>query len=214
MKAAPLTAGDLGTRKRRSADLRRAEIVKLAAGLFDREGYHQTSMERLAQAAGVAKPTLYHYFPSKDTILLEIHRQFIEPLIARHELRLTTALRPRQLLLEAMGDILELMETHRGHVRVFFEHHRELPIDKHDEVKARRDHYESLLEQVIQKGVEEGEFRSLDKRLATLAVFGMCNWAYQWFNPLGALRPREVAYLMWDILERGIGVPAQLHAAD
>lgn len=190
---------------RRSADLRRAEIVQLAAGLFDREGYHQTSMERLAQAAGVAKPTLYHYFSSKDAILLEIHRQFIEPLIARHEMRLTTALGPRQLLLEAMGDILELMETHRGHVRVFFEHHRELPADKHDEVKALRDRYESLVVGIVERGVAAGEFRGVDKRLTTLAVFGMCNWAYQWFNPHGKLRPREIAYLLWDILERGIG---------
>jgi AcrR family transcriptional regulator len=193
------------TASRGSADERRAEIVRLAAELFDREGYHQTSMERLAAAAGVAKPTLYHYFSGKEEILGEIHRQFIEPLIARHERRLGFSLRPRQLLLEAMGDVLELMETHRGHVRVFFEHYRELPPDAHAAVKRRRDHYESLIEAVIERGVAEGEFRAANTRLTTLAVFGMCNWAYQWYRSGGPLRPREIAYHLWDILERGIG---------
>lgn len=192
---------------RPSAEQRRAEIVRLAAELFDREGYHQTSMERLAATAGVAKPTLYHYFSGKDAILEEIHREFIEPLIARHEMRLTTSLRPRQLLLEAMGDVLELMETHRGHVRVFFEHHRELPPAAHGEVQARRDRYESLIEAVITQGVAEGEFRTVNTHLTTLALFGMCNWAYQWYRPDGPMRPREIAYLLWDVLERGIGTP-------
>jgi AcrR family transcriptional regulator len=193
----------------RPGSARRAEIVRVAAELFDKEGYHQTSMETLAARAGVAKPTLYHYFAGKEAILREIHRDFIEPLIARHEMRLTTSLRPRQLLLEAMGDVLELMETHRGHVRVFFEHHRELPPTAHAEVQARRDAYESHIEGVIARGMNEGEFRSIDVRLTTLSIFGMCNWAYQWFRSDGSLRPREIAYLMWDIVERGIGVSTE-----
>jgi TetR/AcrR family transcriptional regulator, cholesterol catabolism regulator len=191
---------------RGTADQRRAEIVQLAADLFDREGYHQTSMEKLASTAGVAKPTLYHYFSGKEAILCEIHRQFIEPLIARHENRLTFSLRPRQLLLEAMGDVLELMETHRGHVRVFFEHYRELPPDVHAEVKQRRDHYESMIQDILIRGVAEGEFREINTRLTTLAVFSVCNWAYQWYSSDGPLRPREIAYHMWDLLERGIGI--------
>ncbi|MFC0530539.1 TetR/AcrR family transcriptional regulator [Phytohabitans kaempferiae] len=194
-------------RRVRSASTRRAEIVRLAAELFDQEGYHQTSMETLAARAGVAKPTLYHYFSGKEAILREIHRDFIEPLIARHEMRLTTSMRPRQLLLEAMGDVLELMDTHRGHVRVFFEHHRELPPAAHAEVQARRDAYETHIEAVIERGVREGEFRAIDVRLTTLSIFGMCNWAYQWFQSEGSMRPREIAYLMWDIVERGIGAP-------
>jgi TetR/AcrR family transcriptional regulator, cholesterol catabolism regulator len=193
---------------RGKADQRRAEIVQLAADLFDQEGYHQTSMEKLAATAGVAKPTLYHYFTGKEAILCEIHRQFIEPLIARHEGRLAFSLRPRQLLLEAMGDVLELMETHRGHVRVFFEHYRELPVDVHAEVKQRRDYYESMIQTVLDRGVAEGEFRQVNTRLTTLAFFGVCNWAYHWYRSDGPLRPREVARHMWDLLDQGIGLRA------
>lgn len=189
---------------RNAADQRRAVIVQLAAELFDRAGYHQTSMEKLAATAGVAKPTLYHYFSGKEAILCEIHREFIEPLISRHESRLNFALGPRQLLLEAMGDILELMETHRGHVRVFFEHYRELPADVQAQVRSRRDHYECMIRAVIERGIEQGEFRPVDTHLTTLAIFGICNWAYHWYQADGPLRPREIAYRMWDLLELGM----------
>jgi len=48
---------------------RRAEIVEIAARLFDRHGYHSTSMDDIAEAVGLRKPSLYHYFKSKDQIL-------------------------------------------------------------------------------------------------------------------------------------------------
>lgn len=184
---------------------RREEVIERAAALFDERGYYATSMEDIAEAVGVRKPTLYHYFGSKDEILFWIHEEFIDLLIARQERRADTAMTPEQLVLEIMGDILELMETHRGHVRVFFEHHRELPADEHEAIAAKRARYEEAVAQVIQRGIDDGSFRPVDVKLATLALFGICNWAYQWYRSSGPLRPRELAYLFWDIFLNGVG---------
>jgi AcrR family transcriptional regulator len=184
---------------------RRQQIISLAAGLFDESGYSNTTMDDIAREVGVAKPTLYHYFPSKDDILHAIHEEFIDLLISRHEARAGTGLRPEQLLLEAMADILELMETHRGHVRVFFEHHRELPSEARGPIRVKRDHYEKIVEDLIAEGMAMGVLRQTDAHLATLATFGMCNWAYQWYRPGGALRSREIAYQFWNYLIYGLG---------
>jgi AcrR family transcriptional regulator len=184
---------------------RRQQIITLAASLFDQGGYASTTMDDIAREVGVAKPTLYHYFPSKDDILHAIHEEFIDLLISRHEARAGTGLRPEQLLLEAMADILELMETHRGHVRVFFEHHRELPAEARGPIRVKRDRYEQIVEGLIGEGIKLGVFRHTDPHLATLATFGMCNWAYQWYRPGGALRSREIAYRFWNYLVYGLG---------
>ncbi|WP_182526857.1 TetR/AcrR family transcriptional regulator [Nocardioides dongkuii] len=188
-----------------SSGERRQQIVTLAAGLFDKTGYSSTTMDDIAREVGVAKPTLYHYFPSKDDILHAIHEEFIDLLIDRHEARLDTGLRPEQLLLEVMADILELMETHRGHVRVFFEHHRELPPEARGPIKVKRDRYEKVVEDLIAEGVATGVLRPTDPHLAALAMFGMCNWAYQWYRPNGRLRSRELAYQFWNYLVYGLG---------
>ena len=187
------------------ADARRRDIVENAAQLFESEGFATTSMERIARAVGLAKPSLYHYFASKDDILFAIHEEFINLLIERQEQRALTQLRPPQKLLEVFGDVFDLMDTHRGHVRVFFEHYRELPISQQEVIKAKRDAYEQSVEAVIVAGNASGELRGVDPRLVTLALFGMSNWSYQWFTSGGPMTARQIALQFWDYFMRGIG---------
>jgi TetR/AcrR family transcriptional regulator, cholesterol catabolism regulator len=206
------TSSIRAARRRMSADERRQQIITTAAQLFDQAGYVNTTMDDIAQAVGLAKPTLYHYFQSKDEILHWIHEEFIDLLIVRHEKRLGASLRPEQLLLEVMADVLELMETHHGHVRVFFEHFRELPPDAQEAIHRKRDHYEAMVRDLFTEGIKTGVFRETDPKLATLATFGMCNWAYQWYHSSGESRSREIAYQFWSYLMDGVGRPRELGA--
>lgn len=183
---------------------RRADIVLQAARLFDLHGYANTSMQQIADAVSVAKPTLYHYFASKDAILFQIHDEFIDILLDKFRSRRTEAAGLREEMVGAMGDILSLMETHRGHVRAFFEHHRELPVKQQHAIRSKRDEYEELLTSLLEWGQAVGEIRGQDARVTALAVFGMCNWAYQWYDPAGPLRPQELAERFADLLFVGM----------
>ncbi len=189
-----------------AADRRRATIIALSAGLFDQNGYASVSMEQIAVAAGLAKPTLYHYFRGKDDILRGIHETFIDILLERYDQRQQLNLSPALVLLGAMTDIFGLMETHRGHVRVFFEHHRELPESVREQIRVKRDRYQQDICETIARGIEEGQFREVDPESATLAVFGICNWAYQWWRPGSGTDPALTAQKMWDLVIRGLGV--------
>ena len=51
---------------RMQVDERRAQLLKLGADLFTRHAYDDLSMARIAREAGISKPLLYHYFPSKQ----------------------------------------------------------------------------------------------------------------------------------------------------
>ena len=188
-----------------AADRRRRQILDEAARLFDERGYHTTSMEDIAEAVGIRKPTLYHYFRSKVEILDTVYQETIGELIARQEQRATISMTPEQRVLETMADVLETIDARHGHVRVFFEHHRELPEDRHEEIMARRERYHQELVAIIQTGIDDGTFRpELDPQLAALLIFGACNWAYQWYRPGGPLRARDLAYAFWDMLVRGM----------
>jgi AcrR family transcriptional regulator len=193
------------TRRRMSAEERRQQIITEAATLFDDAGYTHATVDDIARRVGVAKPTIYHYFESKDEILQAIHEEFIDLLITRHEQRAMIGRAPEELLLEIMVDVLDLMETHRGHVRVFFEHHRHLAPQAQGAMRVKRDDYERTVEELFVNGVRRGAFKPLDPVLATLATFGMCNWAYQWYQPGGELRPRQIAEQFWTFLMCGVG---------
>lgn len=186
-----------------NANTKRREIVAEAAELFDRNGYHEVGVGQIAEAVGIAKPTLYHYLSSKDELLTWIHEEFIDLLLEKQaERRGTTS--PAAELQEVMTNVLELMETHRGHVRVFFEHHRELPDEARARMREKRDAYKQGVEQTIARGIAAGDFRAVDPRLATLALFGICNWAYQWYSSGGALTPAELGMFFTDLLLQGL----------
>ncbi len=50
-------------------DIRRAELLDRAAGLFLRHGYDNVSLNDLIADAGVSKGAFYHWFPSKDALI-------------------------------------------------------------------------------------------------------------------------------------------------
>ena len=59
---------------------RRAEILEAALKLYSSKGFHDTTMEEVANAAGVAKGTIYLYFQSKEHLLLALKRDFMQGL--------------------------------------------------------------------------------------------------------------------------------------
>lgn len=65
--------GQSGERQGRlPAAERRAQLLEVALGLFASGGFHGTSMEDIADAAGVTKPVLYQHFDSKQQLYLEL----------------------------------------------------------------------------------------------------------------------------------------------
>jgi AcrR family transcriptional regulator len=67
----------MGLREKK-AQQNRERIVREALILFARNGYEQTTMESIAEAAGLSPSTLYRCFPSKDLILLDRFNAFGE----------------------------------------------------------------------------------------------------------------------------------------
>lgn len=204
--ARPPRRGDQVQTPAGGATQRRAEIVQRASELFDEVGYHTTSVDDIAKAVGLAKPTLYHYFQSKDSILLAVYEESIRLLLGQQRTRaLGQKQDPIELLYEVMVDIVDLMRTHRGYVRVFLEHRRELPQDTRSAALADRDEYFASVRQLFEAGQAQGVLHG-DPELSTLALFGMCNWAYQWYDPKGRLTTQDVARYFHAVLLNGVAV--------
>lgn len=184
--------------------VRRQEIVRAAALLFEEKGYHATSVTDIAEAVGLSKPTLYHYVKSKGEIVSWIHDEIIDLLLARLEERVAQDMAPNEILRLNIVDIIEAMDTRPGHLKVYFEHHKELPEALRREAKVKRDRFQVLIEETIARGIRSGLFRELDIRMTTLALFGITNWSYQWYRPEGTKRSQEVAQHLFDVFINGV----------
>lgn len=62
------------TTRRLPAPQRRQQLLDAALALFGQRGFHGTSMDDIAEAAGVTKPILYQHFASKRDLILELLR--------------------------------------------------------------------------------------------------------------------------------------------
>jgi AcrR family transcriptional regulator len=71
--------------RERSGDLTRQRLFETALAEFRRVGVERASIGRIAERAGVSRPTFYFHFPTKDHVLLELQWSYEEPIAARVE---------------------------------------------------------------------------------------------------------------------------------
>jgi AcrR family transcriptional regulator len=70
MSEAPAEARPAGLRERKKARTR-AAIREHALRLFREQGYHNTTVEQIAEAAEVSPSTFFRYFPTKEDVVLQ-----------------------------------------------------------------------------------------------------------------------------------------------
>lgn len=189
-----------------TAPQKRAEIVAITAKMLNEErGDHQINMTDIARAAGIAKPTLYHYFKSREEIIFSIHMTLFELMRDQLAERIATESRPDEQLRGVFRDIFAQLHSHPGHTRVFREHFRRLSPERKKIVLEQEGQYEAAVRTILANGVEQGIFKPLNPKLASLALFGMAYWAYEWYNPEGERSAEDLADQFYTYFIDGIG---------
>jgi AcrR family transcriptional regulator len=183
---------------------RKHEIIHRAAALFDKVGYHGVNMNMIAEAAGLKKPTLYHYISGKDEILFGLHELMIGTLQKNTDARLAAGADAMEVLRGVVVDVFKLIHDYPGFVRAFFEHFRELSHPQRAEIAIKRDAFIAVILGVIKKAMSEGTINKADPRITAQCLFSICNWAYQWYRPNKDPAPEELADQCWTILRRGL----------
>ncbi|MFR9805296.1 TetR/AcrR family transcriptional regulator [Pseudonocardia sp. RS010] len=179
-------------------------IRKAAAELFMEKGYGGTSVRELGDRAGVSQSSLYHHAGSKADILFDLHKTFIDDLIVKFEAAVVEPIPAREQLLRIFQVELEVVAMHKAEVTVFLREQHALQGEHAVRLVERREQADRLVDQVIRRGVLAGEFRDVDVRLLRFALFGMCNWSYQWFSPAGQYTHEQVAEIFYNLLTEGI----------
>lgn len=96
--------------RRLGVDERRAALLAAATELFGTHGYDELSMAKIARAAGVSKPLLYHYFPTKQKLFEAVASQAAQDILGR--VAIDPALPPAQQLAASLDAFLGLVEEH------------------------------------------------------------------------------------------------------
>jgi AcrR family transcriptional regulator len=183
----------------------RDQIVNAALTLFLEKGYQTTTIQDIIDAAKCSKGGFYHYFASKEDLLYLIHDTFITYELQQAEAVMKGPGTASEKLRQMIIDLVDSIELYRPHVTVFFEERRLLSYEKFALVKQKRDRYEQLFREVVEEGIRTGEFRAdLNARIIVFAIFGMCNWTYQWLQSNKGFGVRAIGQMFCDLLFQGL----------
>ena len=199
------------TRRRQAADerqaARRRDIVDASAGLFQSRGYYATTVGDIADQVGMSKPAIYHYFRSKEEILVYIHEMIAQRLLDDHQRVRAERPDPVERLRALCESFFAVMTDLQPHVRTFFSFFGEIEGSNREQIESRRRELSDMVEGVVSECIASGRFRDVDPRLAMLVITGVFNWAPNWYHPGGPTSGPELADFIFEIFLNGLRAP-------
>lgn len=191
----------------------REKILEAARQLFAIKGYAETSVEEIAERAGVAKGTIYTHFASKDELLITILRIGTDELIARvHKLMKTCEPYPIRLRNITLA-ILEYFDRHHHFHRVYSAQRAMLPSAPPQTEEFRKEmfqqyrNFHSVLTVYLQEGIDLGHIRDVSPDEAAF-YFPQLLGTAMFYNVLRVEKRSipEIADAFLDFFMNGYGV--------
>ena len=183
---------------------RKEHIQKTAQSLFRQKGYSATSMRNLASEVGIEPASIYSHIKGKEEILQSICFQMAEAFFAKQNQILQENLSAKEILEKAIVAHIEIITSNIDAAAVFFHDWRHLSEPKLKEFKKLRHDYESIFRNIINKGIAEGVFRTVDVNFTVLTIFSAMNWTYDWYKPESGMKAEEIGKQISNILISGL----------
>ncbi|HLR59879.1 MAG TPA: TetR/AcrR family transcriptional regulator [Pseudogracilibacillus sp.] len=179
----------------------RERIIQSSLNLFSQEGYHAVSVNKIVHAAETSKGGFYYHFSSKNEVLFVIHDVFITHALAKAQEAERLNSTPTHKLMKFINEFVKVFDMYQAHLSVFYQEAFFLD-DKYEAIiKVKRNEFKSILTHILNEGVESGEFREeLNVELTTLAILGMVNWLYKWYDPAGKNSIGEISNIYTDLI--------------
>jgi AcrR family transcriptional regulator len=198
------------SRRHRDHALKRDAVIRAAARAFSRGGFHQTSLDDIAAALGVTKPTVYYYVESKEQLLFECFQAGLERI--RAGLReVEHSPRPgRERLDEVVRHYAEAVASEFGWCMVRAED-QDLGPELSLHIKKLKAEIDRGIRRLLDEGIRDGSIEPCDTKMTAFAMAGALNWIAHWYRENQPMTPAQVADKFVAVFEAGLlprGTPA------
>jgi AcrR family transcriptional regulator len=182
---------------------KREAILATAAQLFLEKSYGRTSLNDVAQRLSITKPALYHYFRSKEQILVECYRlgtAMIAEALDQIAAHCGTGIEKVAAFISSYANVMTVnfgrcvMRLDEG----------DLSGDARAEIRASKRQIDRRLRSFVQEGIDDGSIAPCDAKLAAFSIAGALNWICMWYEPGGPLSPEEIATQFARTLTQGL----------
>jgi TetR/AcrR family transcriptional regulator, cholesterol catabolism regulator len=185
---------------------RRDELLELAASMFAERGLRATTVRDIADRAGILSGSLYHHFASKEEMVDEVLRDFLEWLFARYQRIIDTEPDPLQRLKGLFMASFDAIEDRHAQVVIYQDEAKRLlaqPRFSYLEELNRKQR--QMWVDILQQGIKEGCFRpDLDVDLVYRFIRDTTWVSVRWYQPGGPMTAKQVGQQYLSIVLGGI----------
>lgn len=183
-------------------DDKRQAILNRSAELFSAHGYDRASMNKIAEACGVSKANLYHYYKDKEGLLFDVIRFHLEELLEVVEAADNPAAAPETRLRGLIAALLEAYRDADSQHNVQISSMRFLPAERQAELKGMERELVITFSAAV-AGVAPHLKGTKMLTPVTMSLFGMVNWHYLWFKNNGSVTRADYADLVTRLISDG-----------
>ncbi len=186
---------------------RKEEIRHKALEIMKIHGFNGLTMRLLAKELGIEAPSIYNHIASKDQLLESV----CFDLAAKFE---SAVLEVNDIYFNASEKLEMLVKLHvqilcsdLNASSVFMHDWRYLKDTRRTDFINKRNNYEKQLREIIQLGINEGQFNEVDTKFAAITLLSSLNSVVEWYNPSGSLSPEQVAQQLNQFVQTGLRKP-------
>lgn len=188
-------------------ELRRDEILDVAAQCFADRSYPAASMNDIAAAGGTSKARLYHYYEGKEAILFDLLDRYTQRLLALIGQVEATAQRnnldDRAALHELVRSFLHEYEHSATRHVALLNDTKFLNPSQRDMILDRQRDVVSAATRFLRRAYPARVTAANQTRMAMM-LFGMINWTFTWLRPGGSLSYAAFGEDVIAMLEHGL----------
>jgi AcrR family transcriptional regulator len=164
----------------KDAEVRHKELLDISENLIIEKGYDDLTVSDIISRAGIAKGTFYHYFRSKDDVLLALVDRYMDGIVKiMEDVYNDNSINAAQKIFKLFRTSMEYRLSHQNEEMLADYIHDEKNVLVHHQLEVKNvPILEDLFERLIIEGVEEGIFKvdypkeSALAIVATLGAFG------------------------------------------
>ncbi len=185
-------------------DKKREAITDQAAILFARDGFAGASVSELAALCRVSKSLIYHYYPSKETILFDVMSAHIEDLLNITLLAASKNLTPEEELRAVTRTLLRHYVGAADKQKVLLYELPSLPNKQREDIVSKQRKIIALVEAMLARRKPSLKRDRARLRAKVMLFFGMLNWTHTWFKSRGAISRDELADMAADTILKSL----------
>jgi AcrR family transcriptional regulator len=185
---------------------RRDELLELAATMFAERGLRATTVRDIADAAGILSGSLYHHFSSKEEMVDEVLRGFLDWLFDRYQQIIDTEPNPLARLKGLFMASFDAIEHHHAEVVIYQDEAKRLSGQpRFDYVEELNRRQRKMWVEVLTEGIAQGYFRpDVDVDLVYRFIRDTTWVSVRWYQPGGSLTAEQVGQQYLSIVLGGI----------